>query len=386
MNYTITFGGWYQRTTLHLTEIYDFLANGVSWLDLSKEKLEKLHKSLRITEVTREAGYLEFVSAKTSDGINIKYYEDGLYILEHVSDDIEKSQNILSDYFEKIFEPAILYIFSLGAPTPKVLANIKIIHPTVVSSTEDKLDDYLVEENKYGKVYSKLQTGKATVYKTPGYIFVISPEESFLSALVETQIFFREFKDQLQKYLNIHRNVWEEIADIKEKGEVKGEEVGVIRSKLDSYQKTINLIRNRINQMGTYINTRRSIAGQLEVESELIKMFQYKFETLSDTLGYIKELWRMTMDYLNSAIQIIVEIENKSTNVSIRSLRIITTVGVISGILGYMAREKLPKLTGVGVIYLVGLLIATWAINWIIMKAYKRRKYKLRFTEREKDI
>ena len=38
-----------------------------------------------------------------------------------------------------------------------------------------------------------------------------------MDIIMEMEIFFREFKDQLQKYLNIHRKVWEEISDIKER-------------------------------------------------------------------------------------------------------------------------------------------------------------------------
>ena len=44
--YKITYGGWYQRTTLHLSEIYDLLALGHSKLDLSTESPVKLLKSL----------------------------------------------------------------------------------------------------------------------------------------------------------------------------------------------------------------------------------------------------------------------------------------------------------------------------------------------------
>ena len=40
----VTFGGWYQRTTLHLTEIYDFFKYGTSRLSLSKGKLKILQK------------------------------------------------------------------------------------------------------------------------------------------------------------------------------------------------------------------------------------------------------------------------------------------------------------------------------------------------------
>ncbi|MEK7188220.1 MAG: hypothetical protein AAB685_00010 [Patescibacteria group bacterium] len=200
------------------------------------------------------------------------------------------------------------------------------------------------------------------------------------------QIFFREFKDQLRKYLNIHRKIWEEIADVKEEGEIRGNDVEKIRGKLESYQETISLISNRINQMGTYIHTRRSIAKNVKVDEELVNLFQYKFETLSDTHSYIKELWEMTTDYLKSAIQIIVEIENQTTNVSIQSLRTITTVGVISGILGYLTRDIIPQITFAGVIYFFILVISTWVVNRLINKLYKNKKYKLKFTEHKKGI
>jgi len=134
----ITVGGWYQRTTLHLSEIYGFLAEGYSKLNLSKEKLSEYRQALNIKSVVRESSYLEYILLQTSDGITIKYYEDGLYVLEIESNDIKISQQKLVDYFENKFNPAIAYIFSLGAPTPKILANIKTDHPTVIGLTSLK--------------------------------------------------------------------------------------------------------------------------------------------------------------------------------------------------------------------------------------------------------
>jgi len=383
--YTVTFGGWYQRTTLHLTEIYDFLAYGVSRLNLSNDKLTRFHKELDIKKVKREVDNLEYVKAETNSGINIKYFEDGLYILQAKTDNIDSTKDNISRYFEDIFEPAISYIFSLGAPTPKVLANIKIHHPTVVSLSR-KNTDYKINE-KYGHIYSQITSKEVTVYKTPTHIFIVSSSKrKHLNDIVEMQIFFREFKDQLEKYLNIHRNIWEEIAKIKEKKEISGEEVGKIKTKLDGYEKTIDLIKNRINQMGTYIGTRRSIAKESDIEDELVKFFQYKFETLSDTHTYIKELWIMTSSYLDSAIRILSDIKSQSTNVSIRSLQVITTIGVVSGILGYLAKSELPRFNLVGIFYFAVLIIATWLINKIILIYYKKRKFTIAFTERAKNI
>lgn len=77
---------------------------------------------------------------------------------------------------------------------------------------------------------------------------------------------------------------------IKERKQIKGNEVNGIRSRLDAYQTSISLIRNRINQMGIYINTRSSLAKKLTIEDKLIELFEYKFEVLSDSLAYIKEI------------------------------------------------------------------------------------------------
>ena len=165
--FRITYGGWYQRTTLHLSEIYDLFARGVSNLDLSEEKLKEFQGKLDLVEISREAGYLEFVLARTGSGIEIRYYEDGLYILEISSNDIKNSERILEDYYNNALGPAIAYLFSLGAPTPKILANIKTIHPTVISSTSDDLDSFSLDTQEFGNIYSKIISRDIVVYKTP---------------------------------------------------------------------------------------------------------------------------------------------------------------------------------------------------------------------------
>lgn len=389
--FKITYGGWYQRTTLHLSEIYDLFALGKSSLNLSKDKLSEFHKKFNFESVTREAGYFEFVKAESTNGIEVRYYEDGLYILEIELDSlgaIGKTKEILETYFNEILNPATSYIFSLGAPTPKVLANIKTVHPIVVSVVQDNPEIFKPAANEFGDIYSTITSQDIVVHKTPGYIFIASSPKSgnVVTELVEMQIFFREFKDQLEKYLNIHRNLWEEISDIKERQSLKGNEIEPIRAKLDSYQKTISLISNRINQMGSYIRTRSSIAKGSNIEEHLRKLFEFKFEVLTDTLDYIKEIWKMTTDYLSSAIQNIVEIKNQGTSRGIQSLQVITSIGVVSGIIGYFSKNELPKFTALGALYFVMIIVITWLINFSISALYKNKKYTLKFTERAKDI
>jgi hypothetical protein len=385
-DYLVTFGGWYQRTTLHLSEVYDFFAFGCSRLPLSTARLTQLHLQLNLKEISREVDYLEYVKATTNHGIEIKYYEDGLYVLKISSRNIKESELTLKKYFSESFEPAIAYLFSLGAPTPKVLANLKTTHPTAIGIVKEATSK--IDLNEYGEIYSTIQSDGVTVYKTPDYIFIsASPnKKKILENLIETQIFFREFKDQLQRYLEIHRKVWEEIASIKERQTIAGKEVEKVRDKLDEYQKTINLINSRINQMGVYLNTRASITKKFELETYLIDLFQYKFEVLANTLAYIQEIWKMTIDYLLTGMQMIKDIEDRTTNTSIQSLQVITSIGVVSGILGYLAGGKVFQVTPSGMIYFSILVLVTLVLNLVIATLYRNWKYRIKYKDKTAKI
>ena len=356
-------------------------------MPLSSEKLIKLQEGLDLKRVSREAGYLEYVRAVSQEGIRIHYYEDGLYVLKLASNNIDEAKEKLENYYNEKFAPAIAYIFSLGAPTPKELANIKTVHPIAVGVVDKDPEGFEVEA-KYGEVYSSITSSELTVKKTPGFIFLVAEPKykDFTEGLVEMQIFFREFKDQLQKYLDIHRKLWEEISDIKERKQIKGKEVEKVRLQLDAYLKTINLISSRINQMGTYVHTRADIAKEMKLTEHLSSIFQYKFDVLTNTHSYIKEIWVMTGNYLSAAIAVIAEIKGQATNKSIQSLQLITTYGVVGGIIGYLSRDSLPKVTNSGMIYFGVLMLVTFVVNLLVRAAYSGIRYKLKFTERVKDI
>ncbi|MBP9817622.1 hypothetical protein KBC75_02575 [Candidatus Shapirobacteria bacterium] len=382
---TVTFGGWYQRTTLHLSEIYDLFARGKSHLNLSLVKLENYFNQFDFISVTREPGDFEYVKAVTKSGIEVHYYEDGLYVLSLNSSDVLQAEAKLRHYFDTTLHPAISYIFSLGAPTPKVLAAIKTPHQTVISinSGQSPLSKQDLAGLKIGEVYSQITTNKLTVHKTPSYIIIVSPPKfTHTREMVEMQIFFREFKDQLQRYLDLHRQIWEEISVIKERGSISGTEIEPLRQQLDSYEKTINLIKSRIAQMSSYVRTRSSIAKKLELDDALLSLFQYKYETLIDTHAYIQEIWKMTSDYVTTAIQVLNEAKAQSTANGINSLRMITTVGVLAGIFGYLTKDQLPKFTLVGFWYFFVLVIGTWLIDKLVARFYQQQKYKLKFTEK----
>jgi hypothetical protein len=167
---------------------------------------------------------------------------------------------------------------------------------------------------------------------------------------------------------------------------VKGKDVEAIRGKLDGYQKTISLIENRINQMSSYVHTRSSIAKNLDIEKDLVSLFEYKFETLTDTLAYIKEIWKMTKDYLASAVGNLIEIKNQSTSNNLKSLQTITSIGVISGVLGYLSANKLPTISRSGAIYFIILFTLTWGMDKLLRKQSQNKKYSLKFGDRASNL
>ncbi len=380
----ITFGGWYQRTSLHLTEIYDFLSKCESRLSLSKEKLKEFHKDLNLKFTIKETGNLDFVKAETKSGIEIRYYEDGLYILEiKKTKNIESSVKLLKNYFENSFNPAINYLFSLGAPTPKILSEIKESHQIVITKFDGKHSEFDVPQ-KFGRVYNKTTSKEISVYKTPEYIFAVgTSDEKILNSIVETQIFFREFKSQLHRYLSIHREIWEEISEIKERKFVLGKDVEFYRVQLEIHKKTIYLINNRINQMSSYAHTRASLAKTLNIEKQLTELFQYKFEDLFNTHSYIKEIWSMTKNYVDSAISVLVEVANKANVSGIRSIQILASIGVFVGIIGYLTKDTLPKFSKIGLFYFSILIGAVILIDYLIKFFAKNKKYELKFPEKK---
>ena len=381
-------GGWFQRTTLHLTEIWDFLKYGRSNLDFPQEKLNESRDILSVEEVSRESGPLEYILAKTNLKISYRIYEDGLIILEKEAESLKNDFEVIKDYYDNKLSKSLSLIFSKGAPVPKELANIKTILPYIIVVTDAKKEEAeKIFKNSSEDIYSTLTTKNIEVYKSSGIILINNiRDEKLTREIIESQIFFREFKSQLHRYLAIHRTLWEKIREIKERGQIKGTDIDTLRNDLSFYQKTINLIGARIDQMPSYVKTRQKITDVEKIDDYLQPLFQFKFETLLDTHEYVQHLWGMTKNYLASAIELFTDLQAKSTKNTISSLQLITTIGVMAGILGYLGRDTLPKFTSMGLIYFSLLMVMTWIINSVVSKFYKNKKYTIESKEIGKDI
>lgn len=306
----IYIGGWFQRTTLQLSEIYDFLKYAQSELALNKKKLVDLRNKLDINMMIGTNYHidgLEYLSFTSMNGISVKIFEDGLITLSKKNIvDLTMFQDIdeLAKYYEDKLSPALGYLFSLGAPVPKELANIKTVYPYFIVLNNCKKDDInnLISKTENRK-YFEYTNDSYEVHRGDMYYFINikNKNNKDVERYIEEQIFIREFKAQLHRYLNLHRIIWEKIADVKENANVSGKDIIKSSNKIDGYAKTVNLIDGRINQMSSYLKTRERLVKDDNQLKEALDLIGYRYETLGNTLSYIKELWKMTNNYVTSA-------------------------------------------------------------------------------------
>jgi hypothetical protein len=388
----IFIGGWFQRTMLHLTEIYDFLREGTSRLNLNKKKLLELQNNLNIKNIEYNIDGFEYILITTNDDIEIKVLEDGLILLNKQNknkDLLHEDIEILKSYYETKLSPAFSYIFSLGAPVPKELANIATVYPYFIvlnNAKRKELDEILNSFDK--QKYFEFISDSYDVLRGDKYYFINLKKKTLSQAAryIEEQIFIREFKGQLHRYLNLHRIIWEKIADVKEKAKVKGKDILSFTTKIEGYAKTINLVDSRINQMNTYLKTREKIAKDDDGLNEFKEVMEYRYETLSNTLSYIQQLWSMTKNYVNSANKLFGDLQQTVTKKSVQNLTIVTSMGVGASLIGLFTAKEIPSITIFGVGYFFALALIGWGVNKLLNRLSENRKYEVADIEYDKNI
>ena len=384
-------GGWFQRTMLQLSEIYDFLRECKTQLNLDQDKLNEYHKNLEIGKIDYGVSGEEYIEFTTALNIKVKIFEDGLIVLNNqkVSEDtLFADINHVTDYYENKLSPAFSYLFSLGAPVPKELANIETVYPYFIvcdNATKDEITDLLSSTEK--QKYFEFTNTKYDVVRGDKYYFINNKKQSGedIERYIEEQIFIREYKGQLHRYLNLHRIIWEKIDNVKEQAKVKGSDIVKFSTKLEGYAKTVNLIDGRINQMSTYIPTREKIAKSDPELSEFLAISGYRYETLKDTLDYIKALWSMTKNYVSSAQKLFSELKSDVTNKSISNLTIVTSMGVGASLINLLTGSA-PTFSIFGVIYFFALALIGYSVNKIMKLIAKKRTYEINDIEYDKDI
>lgn len=390
----IYIGVWFQRTTLQLSEVYDFLKYVKSELSLSKKKLTELWENLDINKdigINYHIDGLEYLTFTTNQGISVKFSEDGLISLnkKNITDvTMFKDIDSISNYYEAKLSRAISYLFSLGAPIPKELANIKTVYPyfIVLNNCKGNTIDTLISKTENQK-YFNYSNEKYEVHRGDKYYFINNKTKNTkeVERYIEEQIFIREYKSQLHRYLNLHRIIWEKIADVKENAVVSGRDIIKHSNKIDGYAKTVTLISGRINQMSTYLKTREKLVKDDEKLKESLDLIGYRYETLGNTLNYIKELWKMTESYVISAKKLFSDLKGNVTNQSINNLTIITSMGVGASLIALFTKT-MPVFNTFGFIYFIILALIGYTVNKIMAIIASKKKYEINDIEYDKNI
>ena len=384
-------GGWFQRTMLQLSEIYDFLREATTKLALDQDKLIEYRKNLQIGRIDYGVQGEEYIEFTTALNIMVKIFEDGLIILNNhnVSEDtLFADIDALTDYYETKLSPAFSYLFSLGAPVPKELAHIETVYPYFVvtdKATKEEMNTLLTRTDK--QKYFEFDNEKYDVIRGDVYYFINNKkaETENIERYIEEQIFIREFKGQLHRYLNLHRIIWEKIDNVKDRASVKGADIVSFNTKLESYAKTITLIEGRINQMSTYLPTREKIAKSDKELVEFLNISGYRYETLKDTLDYIKYLWSMTKNYVSSAQKLFNGLKSDVSNKSINSLTLVTSMSAGASVIGLLTKSQ-PEFTVFGIAYFFILALIVLSLNKFLKFIQNNRRYKVNDVELDKNI
>lgn len=384
-------GGWFQRTMLQLSEIYDFLREATTKLALDQDRLIEYRKNLQIGRIDYGVQGEEYIEFTTALNIKVKIFEDGLIILNNhnVSEDtLFADIDALTDYYETKLSPAFSYLFSLGAPVPKELAHIETVYPYFVvtdKATKEEMNTLLTRTDK--QKYFEFDNEKYDVIRGDVYYFINNKkaETENIERYIEEQIFIREFKGQLHRYLNLHRIIWEKIDNVKDRASVKGADIVSFNTKLESYAKTITLIEGRINQMSTYLPTREKIAKSDKELVEFLNISGYRYETLKDTLDYIKYLWSMTKNYVSSAQKLFNGLKSDVSNKSINSLTLVTSMSAGASVIGLLTKSQ-PEFTVFGIAYFFILALIVLSLNKFLKFIQNNRRYKVNDVELDKNI
>lgn len=369
---SIYIGGWFQRTMLQLSEIYDFLRDGSSQAGLDKDKLLSLRDNLHIESIEFGIANEEFVAFTAADKIRVKIFEDGLMTVSSLEvsektmfEDIERVQH----YYENQLSPAMNYMFSMGAPVFKELSRVENLYPYFIicdNATDADLSELLAktERQKYfefeGKNYSVLRGDK--------YYFINNKKSSIenIERYIEEQIFIREFKGQLHRYLNLHRAIWGKIDAIKNQKYVNERDILESETELARYYKTALLVEGRLEQMEPYVKIREAGMKDDEELGEFLAISGFRHAALIGTLTYMRSIWGTTRKYIESASKLLERANRERLISSCRSLIVLAVLLVVIGALGLIFGTELKSSIDsviYGAILVIALVIGSRAVK-----------------------
>jgi len=161
----IYLGYWYQRTTLHLSELYDFFYDGSSPLALDHGQLEKLRSNLEIEKVEMKIGHFEYIDLYCAGGMRVKIYEDGLVVFENnYSDRISSDLKELS-FFSNTRTVLLSTTLVLVLLIMRDLQNLRLSGQIMAEESGQEIFEFIGKLRYYNE-----HNIKAGIIKIPGHV------------------------------------------------------------------------------------------------------------------------------------------------------------------------------------------------------------------------
>lgn len=380
----IYLGVWFQRTTLHLRELYEFLRDGSQSADLPKTTGRKLRTRLKIakTEFHSEESHYS-VSFSTTNGISGSISDEGVILLSTSVVPVKKAIRLLSAFYQSSLSPALAHLFSRGAPIPKTLGVMESIYPLVIITTGGSttaevskllkvLDDELIASTHSPHLDLHLASRVQIFAVKHPRLSMADIEE-----VLRTIIFFRDAEEQLRRYLTSHRSIWDWVTDIRTSREIQYRKFPMIRSILLEQERDLSFIRARIEQMKDSLQSREADLSSA-MKTMLTRLGLNRFAHLASDLDYVEQLITMTNEYVGGTLKLLGTLYDENTQRELAALKLITLFGALAGFFGmniaFPWNEEWPDQLifslGVVGILVLGMLVFQWGLKLFV---YNRR-------------
>jgi hypothetical protein len=279
---------------------------------------------------------------------------------------MKKETKKMSEFaFKKVFS-SFNYIYSLGAPIPKVFSALKSVMPFVFVTegiSKEEVEDFL--ETRGEKITKEFSSEKAEVYYGSNTI-IIDGDSKFAKRIIKECVYYlHDAEAQLQKILDLHRYVWDEVNEIKSSKTIKYKDLPKTRDLLTEIESDVIFFESRINQLKSVLETqKRRVSEFAKKEDDYIwDVFEDGFDSLQSSRKYVENLWQMTRDYVSGTTNLINTIYQESSNKQVNTLQF---VFIIAAAAQLVALGEVVSSDILGKINMdTGLIIATeHAFSW----------------------
>lgn len=358
-------GSWYPRTLFHLNEMYDFLSSGESHLNLDKTKLIKLKDELNPQNVELKQSKGKSYLKAQFNKYEFESFESGLslFFCKNIDCDFKKieaeTQKMSEFAFKKVFS-SFNFIYSLGAPIPKVFSALKSVMPFVFITEDFSKDDVVKFLKARGEVITKeFVNEKAEIYYGTQTI-IIDGETEFAKRVIKECIYYlHDAEVQFKKILDLHRYIWDEVSKIKSSKSIKYKDLAATRDLLTEIESDVIFFDSRIKQLEIVLEKqKKKVSNFANTEDDYIwEVFEDGFDSLEGSGVYIYNLWEMTKNYLSGATRTLNMVYQESSN---KQINILQFVFIISAIATLISLGEIVASDIIGTINLeTGLIVAT---------------------------